>query len=192
MHFGRQFPSLVHLPDGRILVHGAVFGERQPPEIYDPATGAFALVDSPAGFRWPALATALEDGRILLTGDCCAEDGVSNLGTAAIYDPSTRAAQPVSPMNEGRIGHQALLLLDGRLLLTGGYAAAEEGAEVRASAELFDPATNTFTLLAPMSDARHWHTMTLLPSGNVLVVGLNSIPYTHDTELFAPRSLWSP
>lgn len=192
MHFGRQFPSIVHLEDGRILVHGAAFDEVPPPEIYDPAAGTFSLVESPLDLRWPTTVTGLEDGRLFLTGDCCADDGYSALGTALLFDPATGDVASIAPMNEGRLGHEALLLLDGRLLLTGSYAAAQQGAEVRGSAELFDPATNTFMLVGPMSDPRHWHTMTLLPDGAVLVVGTNSGSHPHSAETFAPRPFWSP
>lgn len=37
--------------------------------------------------------------------------------------------------------------------------------------ELFDPATNAFTLGPNMTVARYWHSATLLPSGKVLIAG---------------------
>ncbi|MBT5773383.1 MAG: hypothetical protein HOH95_03300, partial [Dehalococcoidia bacterium] len=186
MHFGRAFVSIVHLTDGRILVHGAAFEELQPPEIYDPTTGTFALLDGPPDFQWPTTATGLEDGRILLTGDCCDEDFVA-LPTAAILDVTTADLQTISPMNEGRFGHEAVALLDGRILLTGGGAVGGHGWSPSQSAEIYDPATATFTLIDQMSDGRHWHTTTLLPDGTVLVVGDRGDPTTYSAELFAPR-----
>jgi hypothetical protein len=39
------------------------------------------------------------------------------------------------------------------------------------SAELYDPATGTLTATADMSVGRYDHTATMLPSGNVLIVG---------------------
>ncbi len=38
-------------------------------------------------------------------------------------------------------------------------------------AELYDPATQTWSLTAPMSTLRHSHAATLLYSGQVLVAG---------------------
>jgi hypothetical protein len=63
------------------------------------------------------------------------------------------------------IGHTATLLPDGQVLVVGG------GAVSRDQAELWDPATSTFSgdgwLLEPRAD----HTATLLPNGRVLIVG---------------------
>jgi hypothetical protein len=182
MHFGRQFPSFVHLNGGRVLVHGGVGLAR---ELYDPATGTFALIDTPPGFRWPSQAIGLLDGTVLLTGDCCAEDGVTALGTAAILDPVAGEVQMIATMRDGRVGHAAVRLADGRVLLAGGLKNAGHGfGERLGSAEVYHPATRTFELLAPMSDVREWHTLTLLPDGRVLVVGSTGIPYMRAAEVF--------
>ena len=43
-----------------------------------------------------------------------------------------------------------------------------------------------------MTDVRQWHTMTMLPNGDVLVVGVNGDPYVRSAERFGPRSLAAP
>lgn len=193
MRFGRQFPSLVRLADGRVLVHGGAFEERVAPEVYDPATGTFTLLETPPGFEWPSQATGLLDGTVLLTGLCCGEDGVSALDTAAILDPVSGEVEEIDPMHEGRFGHATVLLADGRVLLAGGWAAAQEGAEALASAEVYDPATRSFELVAPMSDGRNWHTATLVPDGRVLTLGEPGHPYERAVEVFIapPREIRS-
>ncbi len=195
MQVGRQFPSLIPMEDGRILVVGAGFGELPPPEIYDPATGRFetlVIADLPADFRWPTNAVGLEDGLVLLTGDCCGDDGRSALDAAAILDPLARTLELVEPVSEARFAHQAMLLLDGRVLLTGGLAAAGEGSPRLDSAELFDSRSGSFTSVGPMTDVRQWHSMTMLPNGDVLIVGVNGDPYVRSAERFGPRSPAAP
>jgi Kelch motif/Galactose oxidase, central domain len=84
---------------------------------------------------------------------------------------STSAAQsigtfkPTGRMTTPRGGHTATLLLNGKVLITGGSAASGS------SAELYDPATGTFSAVSDMTIARYGHTATLLPDGKVLITG---------------------
>ena len=69
-------------------------------------------------------------------------------------------------MITGRGLHTATLLLNGKVLVAGGYSG-------RFSAELYDPDTGTWAETSSMSDSRWWHTATLLNNGDVLVCGGN-------------------
>jgi hypothetical protein len=60
------------------------------------------------------------------------------------------------------------LLPNGQVLATGGYTT---DGNILASAELYDPATGTFTRTGDMNDSRVGHTATLLPTGKVLAAG---------------------
>lgn len=88
-------------------------------------------------------------------------------------------------MTIGRAGHTATLLLDGTVLVAGGVGPqpfSNVPREVLASAEIFDPATGTFSLTGSMANRRVGHTTTLLPNGRVLVVGGDS------AELYDPAT----
>ena len=70
-------------------------------------------------------------------------------------------------MMDAREEHAATLLIDGRVLVTGG----SNSTGTLATAEICDPASATFTLTGNMTTARSQHTATLLSGGKVLVVG---------------------
>ena len=71
-------------------------------------------------------------------------------------------------MNTARYLHMATLLYTGTVLIVGGIGA---GSVLLNSAELYDPATNTFTVTGNMIAARNTPLLTRLPNGKVLVVG---------------------
>ena len=62
--------------------------------------------------------------------------------------------------------HTATLLPNGKVLVAGG-----RNGGYLASAELYDPATGTWTNDRLAQHRAHWHTATLLPNGKVLVAG---------------------
>ena len=70
-------------------------------------------------------------------------------------------------LNEGRFYYPATLLPNGKVLVEGGDGLSGE----RASAELYDPATGTWTLTGSLNVARQLHSATLLQDGRVLVAG---------------------
>ena len=75
-----------------------------------------------------------------------------------------------APMASARANHTVTILQNGRALVVGGT----NGINDLASAELYDPGTNTWTAGGNLSTARESHTATLLPSGKVLVAGGSS------------------
>lgn len=94
------------------------------------------------------------------------------------------ASAPAASMTARRAFHTSTLLQNGKVLIAGGY----DGASL-ASAELYDPATGTFTATGSMSAPRDSHTATLLASGKVLIAGGNNASQaTATAELYDPAS----
>src|SRR2546425_9110196 len=69
-------------------------------------------------------------------------------------------------MAPAALNHTATRLLDGNVLVAGGFTFQRT-----ASAEIYDPATGTFSLTGSMAQARASQTATRLLDGKVLVAG---------------------
>ncbi len=70
-------------------------------------------------------------------------------------------------LHTARYYHTATLLPNGKVLVAGGYTTQSRSRE----AELYDPASGTWTTTGSLATARLDHTATLLPNGKVLVAG---------------------
>jgi hypothetical protein len=92
---------------------------------------------------------------------------------AELYDPETGSWTATGPMVESFTRHIAALLPDGTVLVAGGQSNTyiQDVDPALAFAELYDPATGTWTAVANLNLARRYHTGTLLPDGTVLVTG---------------------
>jgi hypothetical protein len=66
-----------------------------------------------------------------------------------------------------RSSHTATLLPNGKVLVAGGVGSSG----ILASAEIYDPASGSWTATGNMLSGREFHTATLLPNGQVLVAG---------------------
>lgn len=178
---GRESLMAVPLPDGRVLIAGGSDGVRDlaSAEVFDPGTSTFSSV-GPMGTNH-YLATALADGRVLLTGGQRA-DGAT-LRSAEIYDPAWGTFQPAGEMAVARIKHAAALLADGRVLIIGG-SDARGYSDRFASTEIYDPGTGAFLPGPDLRRGRHKlrDAVIALPGGAVLVAG-----GAVRLELFDPR-----
>jgi hypothetical protein len=89
-------------------------------------------------------------------------------------------------MQTARAAHQAVVLKDGRVFVSGGCAAA--GCEsVQPSTELYDPATQSFHAAAPMITRRVSHVAVLLADGRVFITGgWTGVRATSDAEIYDP------
>lgn len=91
-------------------------------------------------------------------------------------------------MTTDRAAHQATLLKNGQVLITGGCS-GQGCARILSSVELYDPVSKSFRLLTFMSTPRASHTAVALPDGRVLVVGgYTGSQATNSAEIYDPTT----
>jgi Kelch motif/Galactose oxidase, central domain len=172
MGIARVRAAAAPLPDGRVLVAGGNNGSTRlsSAEVFNPVTNAFTPVSDMGGDRARATAAPLPDGRVLVAG------GTSDapLASAVVFSPVTNAfsSAGIGVMSTARRAPAAAPLPDGRVLIAGGsYDDATE--HYLASAEVFNPATNTFSSagIGGMGSARTGAAAARLADGRVLVAG---------------------
>jgi uncharacterized protein (DUF2147 family) len=164
------------LADGRVLIAGGEDRQENKmasAEIYDPATGKFTQTGKMADARAAHTATALRDGRVLIVGGGSGHYPSENVyRSAEVFDPATGKFTPTGQMSVARHKHAAVLLPSGRVLIVGGSDNRDWHGEY-ASAEIYDPASGTFSATGAMSTPRFKlpAAAALLPNGKVLVAG---------------------
>jgi N-acetylneuraminic acid mutarotase len=164
------------LNNGTVLVTGGSSqggSELSSAEIFDPASGTWTpTANLPTPVRGQT-ATLLPNGTVLVAG------GSNSTGTTAdaeIYDPASGTWTPTASLPMSIQGHTATLLLNGTVLVAGGESidVSTGAGAATANAEIYDPATGTWTptgnLLTPLQNQG----ATLLNNGTVLVVGPDS------------------
>ena len=139
-------------------------------------------------------AVRLLDGRVLVVGGSGEE---SEPSSAELYDPATGTWSATGSMLKPHAGFRATLLRDGKVLLGDVDPAAAGGSTLESTgAEVYDPASGTWTLTGKMvwygspalvRDAE----ATLLLDGKVLVTGPHGAEQTPIPGPGRPRRRWS-
>ena len=172
---------LLALMAGALLVGGV----RPDLSVRDERFGPYGILRQGDG---EARAALLADGRtITVSGEW---QGMGNARARAdIWDPLAGFAS-IDPPTLPRVNPTTTLLLDGRVLVTGGFGGPlQYSSSAIASAEIWDPVTSTFLQTRSMAAARVGHTATLLPDGRVLVVGgAGPEGEAAEAELWDPRT----
>jgi len=134
--------------------------------------GRFSSTGAMAAPRDEPVAVPLSDGRVLVAGGLGSLATAGNgLASAEIWDPGTGRFSPTGSMTTARVLATATRLHDGRVLVVGGSTGIGDLASALASAELYDPATGTFSRTDSLTTARVNQTATLLQDGRVLIAG---------------------
>ncbi len=121
--------------------------------------------------------------RVLVAGGYAS---TSILNSSEIYDPAARTFIKSASMVMGHSDHTATWMLNGQVLLAGGFINTQS--DLTGFAELYDPGSATFSATGAMAGPRVNHTATLLADGRVLMVGGTS----GGLNLVAPAELYDP
>ncbi|ATB28060.1 kelch repeat-containing protein [Melittangium boletus] len=184
-------PRLQHtatkLDDGRVLVAG---GFNTSSELYDQDTKTWTATGNTLGAHRGHTATKLQDGRVLIAGGGACP---ITSATAELYVPAQGKWKPAGLLNTQRFDHNAVLLPNGKVLVAGGFTSEFYGTAL-ATAELYDPATGTWSYTGSLARARGYHTMTLLPNGKVLVTGGSNVAEANaeNPNLLTSAELYDP
>ena len=140
-------------------------------------------------------ATLLSDGRVLVIGgEAYLRSGPSQaLASAEIYDPATRTFSPAGSLQVPRLGHCAVALPDGTVVVLGGWTLVNGNGAVLSQVEAWNPTTNTFTVLGSTLSPHPGGQAFLRRDGRIQVVGgydssAGVTSDTYRTEIFDPAS----
>ena len=181
------------LADGTVLVTGGTGSTATPAEIFDPGSSTWGLTGVMVAARNGHNASLLQNGKVLVTGGCGgyslskAIDGYdvtvgASCRSTEIYDPALGTWQAAHSMKLPRASFSATVMTNGKVLVAGGAvgcaSAAPTGIPLQIqqclptnSAELYDPATDTWSWGPNMASAVESQRAVLLGDGRVLLAG---------------------
>lgn len=189
---------------GQVLVAGGgssaqgAGGYLKTAELYDPNSGTWTFTDNiyKEAEAFPNGGTLLPNGSYLIQGGLNGVHQYNCPGTAAVFNPATKAWKGTKPRANSSQGG-ALLLPNGKVLVAGGCFGFGPYIAVN-TAQLYDPSLNAWTETARMTANRFWASFTALLSGQVLVAGGQNGGYgfggcNSSAELYDPPSgQWLP
>ena len=170
MSVSRAGQSATLLPNGKVLIAGGYNGDYlASAELYDPSARTFTPANTMVTARSGHVAVLLPNGKVLLAGGV--GTGWTFLKNAELYDPASNSFTATGEMLAARESHTATLLSNGRVLIAGGHQGRRPEITIYSSAEVYDPASGTFSATGDMTRVRHKHGAVSLPDGRVLIVG---------------------
>ncbi len=170
MNASRAGHTATLLANGKVLIAGGYNGSYlASAELYDPAAHTFMPTGIMVTARSGHVAMLLNNGKVLLAGGV--GTGWTFLADAELYDPATNTFIATGGMTTARESHTATLLKDGQVLITGGHKGRRPAITIYSSAEIYNPASGTFSSTGNLTVRRHKHDATLLADGRVLIIG---------------------
>jgi len=187
--FNRAFalyPHMFLLRDGRVFMSGGnAFGSVTPGRL-NVGTGAYTTIPFPATFdpghrdqSASVLLPPAQGQRVMILGGGDPAINRVHIASLAAGAPSYVAAPSLA---HARMHVNAVLLPDRTVFVSGGNGAGEARPTAVLESEIYDPATNRWSLGATATVPRMYHSVALLlPDGRVIAAGSN--PNRRDDEL---------
>jgi hypothetical protein len=154
------------LPDGRVVFVDVGTGVTA--KMFDPVGNAFTPSMSVATDRNNPAVVVLESGKVLLVGGWTG--ATTAVSSTLVYDPDTGTTTEAGSLNQGRYGHVARLLPDGRVVVVGGQFWGDTGYVPAVRAEVWDPEIGRWSL-AGATPRAPGAVVVVLAGGSVLMAG---------------------
>jgi len=191
------YPRLHLLPNGKVFYAGA----QTTSKMFDPSTQTWntsVATTNYSGTRPYGISVLLPltpannyDPQVIIMGG----GSPATATTETIDLGATSPAWQYGPnMSQARIEMNAVILPSGKVLALGGSVNDEDTTTLSLKADLYDPATNTFSSAGANASQRLYHSVALLlPDATVWVAGGNpsSGTYNNTIEIYQPAYLFN-
>jgi len=177
--------TATRLANGRVLVAGGVTLVTPylpltvtTAELYDPASDSWLATGSATRPRHDHRAVLLRSGQVLVLGGCLPPDIPFCESAPEIYDPASETWRVTgAPVQPRRFFPTATVLADGDVLVAGGFLQAS-CPESTASAEVYDPISDSWRETDSLATARGDHAAVRLGRGGVIAIGGRNVTAT--------------
>lgn len=195
------YPRQHLLPDGKVFESGA----NPNSQIFDPVahtwtpfpkTGSGVTRDYGTSVLLPLTPADGFKPKVIILGGGNLGVSPNATNTTQLIDLSVPNPTWVTGPNmaDARVQLNATILPNGKVLVSGGSGKDEDASTKVLAAQLYDPATNTFSSASTMAFARLYHSNTLLlPDATVLAVGGNPArgDFEPHIEIYQPAYLFT-
>jgi hypothetical protein len=156
------------LPNGKVVSWDA-WQDGPNTVVWDPANSSFIRADNSFSNQFCSGQTLLPDGRLMVIGGHAGQ-AFGGITDSNAFNPTTQTWQSTAPMNFRRWYPSALTLANGKVLVVSGTDGCPTC--ITEVPELYNPATNTWTMLTTASLAVPMYPhLFVLSNGSVLLAG---------------------
>jgi galactose oxidase len=197
-NYAQRHPQFFLAPNGKLFVPGPTPNM----QWYDVSANGVIQAAGQLGteFKGNGTFTMYDVGKLLVAGGNPIHGSAQSPSIAKAYtidiNNNRVQAKQVPSMKYPRAYASSVIMPDGKVMIVGGIDNGLPFSDTGAilTPELYDPATNTWTLLAPMATPRTYHSVALLlPDGRVFAGGgglCGDCTVNHpDAEIFTPPYL---